>query len=179
MRIDKSRQCTQVIFMVPNRARISQVWRQARDFASASGVTTQTLRPASDEDIKAVTKNRPHLVIGTPASVQQAITKGKLPVQGLSCVILDDVEKLLLAPTAAQVKSALKLVTPCVQLCALSGERERNIDDVRLNLGLTARALLPARQPLAAKSSGGVRWCDMDDDDDDSLKDMAAQFGFA
>merc|ERR1711957_711849 len=107
VRIDKSRQCTQVVFLVPTRARIAQVWRQARHFADASGVSTQTLRPASTEDFKAVKTLRPHLVIGTPSVVAEAIAKGTLRIDQLSLVILDDVEKMLVGALATQVKLAL------------------------------------------------------------------------
>mmetsp|Transcript_6819 Transcript_6819/g.18829 ORF Transcript_6819/g.18829 Transcript_6819/m.18829 type:complete len:909 (-) Transcript_6819:33-2759(-) len=87
-----------VLIMAPSRELSIQTWRIVRDLlkpfktVNCSLLIGESQVKEQDEDLK---NNQPAVVIGSPGRILDHALEGRLSFRGLSCVVLDEIDRLL------------------------------------------------------------------------------------
>jgi superfamily II DNA/RNA helicase len=128
-RIDAGLAATQLVIVAPTHELAIQIQRQCVELArnAASGIRTLLLiggTPTQRQIDKL--KNKPHVVVGSPGRIGELIGRGKLKVQHLRCVVVDEADLLLGEEYLPAVRAIIEAAPPSRQLVFASATREKH-----------------------------------------------------
>lgn len=126
-RVDAALAATQAVILAPTHELAIQIQRVACDLAQHAGVPMRALLliggTAIDRQIDKL-KKKPQLVVGSPGRVLELIQKGKLKMNAVKAVVLDESDRLLFAESLAPVRKIIQLAPPARQLVFVSATRQ-------------------------------------------------------
>src|SRR5436190_10565998 len=109
-RLDVSREATQVVVLAPTHELAIQIQRQCTDLAQHSGWPVRTLLliggTSTERQIEKL-KTKPHVVVGSPGRIRELIGMRKLKTPAISCVVIDEADRLLLSDGLPDVRAII------------------------------------------------------------------------
>ncbi|MGD9843017.1 MAG: DEAD/DEAH box helicase [Steroidobacteraceae bacterium] len=97
-RLDAALAATQAVIIAPTHELAIQIQRLCCDLARDAGWPVRTLLliggTATDRQIDKL-KKKPHLVVGSPGRMGELISKGKLKMQHVRSIVVDEADRLL------------------------------------------------------------------------------------
>ena len=126
-RIDTMVEAPQVVVIVPTHELAIQIQRQSGLLAQNAGLPIRsvlliggTWMPRQIEKLK----KRPQVVIGSPGRIYELIAMGKLKVQHVKSVVIDEADRLLGADSLTTVRSILRAIPGKRQLIFVSATEQ-------------------------------------------------------
>src|SRR2546422_417921 len=96
-RLDVQREATQVVVIAPTHELAIQIQRQCTDLAQNAGWPVRTLLliggTSMERQIDKL-KKKPHVVVGSPGRIRELIGLGKLKVNAVRSVVVDEADRL-------------------------------------------------------------------------------------
>jgi superfamily II DNA/RNA helicase len=97
-RLDTTLAATQAVIVAPTHELAIQIQRLCGDLAHDAGWPIRTVLliggTVTDRQIDKL-KKKPHLVVGSPGRISELISKGKLKMQHLRSIVVDEADRLL------------------------------------------------------------------------------------
>ena len=97
-RLDVALAATQIVIVAPTHELAIQIQRQCCDLAENAGMAVRSVLliggTATDRQIEKL-KKKPHLVVGSPGRIGELINKGKLKMQHVRAIVVDEADRLL------------------------------------------------------------------------------------
>jgi superfamily II DNA/RNA helicase len=126
-RLDARLVATQTVIVAPTHELAIQIHRQCCDLAQNA---TWDLRSvlliggtAMDRQIDKL-KKKPHVVVGSPGRIGDLISKGKLKLQHVRSLVIDEADRLLSPESIQEVQAIIKAAPPVLQLVCASATLE-------------------------------------------------------
>jgi superfamily II DNA/RNA helicase len=109
-RIDASLAATQCVIVAPTHELAIQIHRQACDLAQNAGWALRSVLliggTATDRQIEKL-KKKPHLVVGSPGRIEELIERGKLKMQHVRSIVIDEADRLLNEESIDPIKAII------------------------------------------------------------------------
>ncbi|MGC3982384.1 MAG: DEAD/DEAH box helicase [Steroidobacteraceae bacterium] len=126
-KLDAQLAATQAIIIAPTHELAIQIQRQCTDLAQNAGWPIRTLLliggTSLDRQLDKL-KKKPHLVVGSPGRIGELIGKGKLKVQHLRTLVVDEADRMLSEESLAGVRTIIKSAPATRQLVFASATQE-------------------------------------------------------
>ena len=118
-RLDAQQAATQVVIMAPTHELAIQIHRQCCDLAQNAGWPFRSVLliggTAKDRQIDKL-KKKPHLVVGSPGRIGELIAMGKLKMQHVRCIVIDEADRLLSEESLPEIQAIIQAAPPARQL---------------------------------------------------------------
>ncbi len=145
-RIDLALGAAQAIVIAPTHELAIQLQRQACDLAQNSNMPIRTLLLIGGTMLQRQVeklKKKPQLIVGSPGRILDLIVAGKLKVEAVRSVVLDEADRLLGGDSLARVRKIIRTVPQNRQLVFVSATEQPDCT-------LEASALAPTLVMLRA-----------------------------
>jgi ATP-dependent RNA helicase DeaD len=110
-RLDASLEATQAVILAPTHELAIQIQRQCCDLAQNAGRPVRTLLliggTPMDRQVDKL-KARPHVVVGSPGRIRELIGMGKLKVQAVRSVVIDEADRSLAAESLPAIRAIVR-----------------------------------------------------------------------
>ena len=126
-RMDPTQAAAQALVLAPTHELAIQLQRQACDLAQNSGFPIRTLLLIGGTMLQRQLdklKKKPHLVVGSPGRILDLIVAGKLKVNTVKCVVMDEADRLLGGDSLATVRKIVGTVPRNRQLVFVSATEQ-------------------------------------------------------
>lgn len=126
-KVDHALEATQVIVIAPTHELTIQIQRQACDLAQNAGVPIRTLLliggTLMQRQIDKL-KKRPQIVVGSPGRILELIGMGKLKVQAVKMVVIDEADRQLAGDSIDPVRRIVRAMPADCQLVLVSATEQ-------------------------------------------------------
>jgi translation initiation factor 4A len=121
-RIDCDKKITQVLILAPTRELADQTYQICSQMSIKMDIRVKLLigGTSTDEDIKDLKEDVPHLVVGTPGRVKDMLTRNALNSTTIRSIVLDEADEMLSAGFKDQVYNILQFMPSDVQVALFS-----------------------------------------------------------
>jgi superfamily II DNA/RNA helicase len=110
-RLDATQEATQAVILAPTHELAIQIQRQCCDLAQNAGRPIRTLLliggTPMDRQIDKL-KTKPHIVVGSPGRVRELIGMGKLKVQAVRSVVIDEADRSLAGESLPAIQAIIR-----------------------------------------------------------------------
>lgn len=126
-RLDAELAATQAVIVAPTHELAIQIQRQCCDLAQNTGWPIRSLLliggTAVDRQIDKL-KKKPHLVVGSPGRIGEMISKGKLKMQHVRSIVIDEADRLLNEESLLAIRAIIQAAPHTRQLVFASATLE-------------------------------------------------------
>ena len=126
-RLDAQQAATQAVIVAPTHELAIQIHRQCCDLAQHAGWPVRSVLliggTSTDRQIDKL-KQKPHLVVGSPGRIAELIGKGKLKVQHIRSIVIDEADRLLGEETLLAIRAIVQAAPRTRQLIFASATLE-------------------------------------------------------
>ncbi|MFO1490228.1 MAG: DEAD/DEAH box helicase [Kiritimatiellia bacterium] len=148
-RLDAGLAATQAVILAPTHELALQIQRQCTDLAQHAGLAVRVLLLIGgtpvDRQIDKL-KKKPHIVVGSPGRIQELALAGRLKLQAVRTIVVDEADRLLAADNLPPVRKIIQAAPPGRQLVFVSATEQE--------AGAAAiRELAPAAVPVRTASA--------------------------
>ena len=121
-RVDPSFKATQVLILSPTRELADQTFQICEQMSKKMNIRVKLLigGTSTDDDIKDLKGDVPHLVVGTPGRVKDMLTRSALSPASIKSIVLDEADEMLSAGFKDQVYNILQFMPSDVQVALFS-----------------------------------------------------------
>jgi ATP-dependent RNA helicase DeaD len=126
-RLDLAQAATQAVILAPTHELAIQIHRQCCDLAQNSGRAMRSLLLIGGTSMERQLdklKAKPHLVVGSPGRIRDLMTMGKLKVQAVRTVVVDEADRMLLAEGLPEVRAIIAGVPKAHQMVFASATEQ-------------------------------------------------------
>jgi ATP-dependent RNA helicase DeaD len=127
-RMDVSQPVTQIAIVAPTHELAIQIQRQCCDLAQHAGRAVRSLLliggTSTERQIDKL-KKKPHLVVGSPGRMAELIAKGKLKMQHIRSIVIDEADLLLNEESERAVRAIVQAAPAGRQLVFASATKEK------------------------------------------------------
>ncbi len=125
--LDDGLAATQSVIVAPTHELAIQIQRQCCDLAQNAGRPVRTLLliggTALDRQLDKL-KKKPHLVVGSPGRIRELMEMGKLKVQHLKSIVIDEADRLLGIESLSDISALVQAAPSTRQLIFASATEE-------------------------------------------------------
>jgi superfamily II DNA/RNA helicase len=162
VRIDPAQVATQVVIVAPTHELSIQIHRQSCDLAQNAGRAIRSVLliggTPTERQIEKL-KSKPHVVVGSPGRIVELIERGKLKMNSLRAIVVDEADRLLHDDSLKWIQKIVGLAPPARQLIFASATIEAQTREVLATLSPEAVTLPPstaATERRARESPAGA-----------------------
>jgi superfamily II DNA/RNA helicase len=147
VRIDPAQVATQVVIVAPTHELSIQIHRQSCDLAQNAGRPIRSVLliggTPTERQIEKL-KSKPHVVVGSPGRIVELIERGKLKMNSLRAIVVDEADRLLHDDSLKWIQKIVGLAPPARQLIFASATIEAQTREVLATLSPEAVTLSPS-----------------------------------
>lgn len=126
-RLDAKLAATQAVIVAPTHELAIQIQRQCCDLAQNAGRPIRTLLliggTPMDRQIDKL-KSKPHIVVGSPGRIRELIGMGKLKVQAVASVVVDEADRSLAGESLPAIQAIVRAAPAGRQLIFASATQQ-------------------------------------------------------
>ena len=126
-RLEVQRDATQVVVLAPTHELAIQIQHQCADLVRNAGWPVRTLLliggTSTERQIDKL-KTKPHIVVGSPGRIRELIENRKLKTLAISCVVIDEADRLLLDESLPDVRAIIRAAPAGRQLVFVSATEQ-------------------------------------------------------
>jgi superfamily II DNA/RNA helicase len=127
VRMDATQAATQGVIIAPTHELAIQIQRQCGELAQNSGRAIRSVLliggTATDRQIEKL-KKKPQLVIGSPGRIAELISRGKLKMQHVRGIVIDEADRLLREESLEAIRDVVRAAPPTRQMIFASATCE-------------------------------------------------------
>ena len=150
-RIDPAQAATQVVVVAPTHELAIQIHRQSCDLAQNAGRAIRSVLliggTATARQIEKL-KGKPQVVVGSPGRIVELIERGKLKMQHIRGIVVDEADRLLHEESLSWIQKIVRQAPPARQLIFASATIEPQTRDVMATLSPEAVVLRPGAEAV-------------------------------
>ena len=150
-RIDHAQAATQVVVVAPTHELAIQIHRQSCDLAQNAGRAIRSVLliggTATARQIEKL-KGKPQVVVGSPGRILELIERGKLKMQHIRGIVVDEADRLLHEESLTWIRKIVRQAPPARQLIFASATIEPQTRDVMATLSPEAVVLRPGAEAV-------------------------------
>lgn len=150
-RLDAGLAATQAVILAPTHELALQIQRQCTDLAQHAGLAVRVLLLIGgtpvDRQIDKL-KKKPHIVVGSPGRIQELAQAGRLKLQNVRTIVVDEADRLLAADNLPPVRKIIQAATPGRQLVFVSATEQEASAAVIQELAPAAVPVRTASAPV-------------------------------
>jgi ATP-dependent RNA helicase DeaD len=150
-RMDHALAATQVVVVAPTHELAIQIHRQSCDLAQNAGRAIRSVLliggTATARQIEKL-KGKPQVVVGSPGRIVELIERGKLKMQHIRGIVVDEADRLLHEESLTWIQKIVRQAPPARQLIFASATIEPQTRDVMATLSPEAVVLRPGAEAV-------------------------------
>jgi ATP-dependent RNA helicase DeaD len=150
-RIDHAQAATQVVVVAPTHELAIQIHRQSCDLAQNAGRAIRSVLliggTATARQIEKL-KGKPQVVVGSPGRIVELIERGKLKMQHIRGIVVDEADRLLHEESLTWIQKIVRQAPAARQLIFASATIEPQTRDVMATLSPEAVVLRPGAEAV-------------------------------
>lgn len=150
-RMDPAQAATQVVVVAPTHELAIQIHRQSCDLAQNAGRAIRSVLliggTATARQIEKL-KGKPQVVVGSPGRIVELIERGKLKMQHIRGIVVDEADRLLHEESLSWIQKIVRQAPPDRQLIFASATIEPQTRDVMATLSPQAVVLRPGAEAV-------------------------------
>jgi ATP-dependent RNA helicase DeaD len=150
-RMDHALAATQVVVVAPTHELAIQIHRQSCDLAQNAGRAIRSVLliggTATARQIEKL-KGKPQVVVGSPGRIVELIERGKLKMQHIRGIVVDEADRLLHEESLTWIRKIVRQAPPARQLIFASATIEPQTRDVMATLSPEAVVLRPGAEAV-------------------------------
>jgi len=150
-RMDHAQAATQVVVVAPTHELAIQIHRQSCDLAQNAGRAIRSVLliggTATARQIEKL-KGKPQVVVGSPGRIVELIERGKLKMQHIRGIVVDEADRLLHEESLTWIQKIVRQAPAARQLIFASATIEPQTRDVMAALSPEAVVLRPGAEAV-------------------------------
>jgi len=150
-RMDHAQAATQVVVVAPTHELAIQIHRQSCDLAQNAGRAIRSVLliggTATARQIEKL-KGKPQVVVGSPGRIVELIERGKLKMQHIRGIVVDEADRLLHEESLSWIQKIVRQAHQARQLIFASATIEPQTRDVMATLSPEAVVLRPGTEAV-------------------------------
>ena len=150
-RMDHAQAATQVVVVAPTHELAIQIHRQSCDLAQNAGRAIRSVLliggTSTARQIEKL-KGKPQVVVGSPGRIVELIERGKLKMQHIRGIVVDEADRLLHEESLTWIQKIVRQAPPARQLIFASATIEPQTRDVMATLSSEAVVLRPGTEAV-------------------------------
>jgi ATP-dependent RNA helicase DeaD len=150
-RIDHAQAAIQVVVVAPTHELAIQIHRQSCDLAQNAGRAIRSVLliggTATARQIEKL-KGKPQVVVGSPGRIVELIERGKLKMQHIRGIVVDEADRLLHEESLTWIQKIVRQAPPARQMIFASATIEPQTRDVMATLSPEAVVLRPGAEAV-------------------------------
>jgi ATP-dependent RNA helicase DeaD len=150
-RMDHALAATQVVVVAPTHELAIQIYRQSCDLAQNAGRAIRSVLliggTATARQIEKL-KGKPQVVVGSPGRIVELIERGKLKMQHIRGIVVDEADRLLHEESLTWIQKIVRQAPAARQLIFASATIEPQTRDVMAALSPEAVVLRPGAEAV-------------------------------
>jgi ATP-dependent RNA helicase DeaD len=150
-RMDHAQAATQVVVIAPTHELAIQIHRQSCDLAQNAGRAIRSVLliggTATARQIEKL-KGKPQVVVGSPGRIVELIERGKLKMQHIRGIVVDEADRLLHEESLTWIQKIVRQAPAARQLIFASATIEPQTRDVMAALSPEAVVLRPGAEAV-------------------------------
>jgi ATP-dependent RNA helicase DeaD len=150
-RLDPAQAATQVVVVAPTHELAIQIHRQSCDLAQNAGRAIRSVLliggTATARQIEKL-KGKPQVVVGSPGRIVELIERGKLKMQHIRGIVVDEADRLLHEESLTWIQKIVRQAPAARQLIFASATIEPQTRDVMAALSPEAVVLRPGAEAV-------------------------------
>jgi superfamily II DNA/RNA helicase len=146
LRIDPTLYKTQVLILSPTQLLADQIYDVSRNLTKFTGITSHCYHGGRPQPRDG---RNPQIIVGCPGRINDLIKRGRIDLNNIKTVILDEGDELLKQGFREQVKSIIETLAETIQICIFSATLPNGILELCTRfMNNPAYVILPVNQVI-------------------------------